>query len=285
MINAIIYSKDRAPQLRLLLESIKLNAPGVFNINILYKSSTQEFEKGYYKLMMEGAENNMPNISWLPESGSSLRSFKELNSGLISRDYHPEKYEFTCFFTDDDIIYQPINEQEIIDCLNSDDDVFCFSLRLGKNITVCYTQNSGNVLIPLEETDSIVKWDWSVHYMDFGYPLSVDGHIFRTEDIQTLSNKVPYVNPNTFEAALQIFDNFPKNKMAAFLNSKLVNTPANIVQNVFPNRKGEKYGFSVEELNKKYLSDEVIDYSAIDFNDIKGCHQELNFEFTKLVTS
>lgn len=272
MINAIIFSKDRASQLRLLLESINKNAPGIFNINILYKASNNDFAVAYEKLM---DEDIVENITWALEHDFKSQNLKLLESEL----------PYTCFFTDDDIIYQPVNEQVIAECLESDDDVFCFSLRLGKNITVCYTQNSGNVLVPLEETESIVKWDWTLHYMDFGYPLSVDGHIFRTDDIRTLSNKVPYTNPNTFEAALQIFDNFPKIKMAAFVHSKLVNTPANIVQNVFANRKGEQHGMSVEELNKKYLADEIIDYNAIDFSNIVGCHQELKFEFSKLVTS
>lgn len=269
MINAICYSKDRASQLRLLLDSIHKNAPNVFNVNVLYQATNRNFLDAYNKLINE---NILPNINWVQE-----QEFKVQNISLLESDL-----SYTCFFTDDDIIYQPINEQEIANCLENDDDVFCFSLRLGKNITVCYTQNSGNVLIPLEESDTIVKWDWTVHYMDFGYPLSVDGHVFRTDDIKSLSNKVPYVNPNTFEAALQIFDNYPKTKMAAFVHSKLVNTPVNIVQNVFQNRKGEKYGISTEELNKKYLNDEVIDYDAIDFSNIIGCHQELKLPFKKI---
>ena len=270
MINTIIFSKDRASQLRLLLESISKNAPGIFNINVLYKASNNDFAVAYEKLM---DEDIVTNISWALEQDFKTQNLKMLESEL----------PYTCFFTDDDIMYQTVNEQEIIDCLENDGDVFCFSLRLGKNITVCYTQNSGNVLLPLDETDSIVKWDWTLHYMDFGYPLSVDGHIFRTDDIKTLSNKVPYTNPNTFEAALQIFDNFPKIKMAAFIHSKLVNTPTNVVQNVYPNRKGEKYGMSVEELNKKYLDDEIIDLDKLNFKHIIGAHQELEFIFKKNV--
>lgn len=268
MINAIIFSKDRASQLHLLLDSISRNAPGIFNISILYKSSNDNFTLAYEKLM---DENIIENITWVSE-----QDFKAQNLRLLESDL-----PYTCFFTDDDIIYQPIDERQIIDCLENDDDVFCFSLRLGKNIQFCYTQNSGNVLVPLEENDDIVKWDWTLHYFDFGYPLAVDGHIFRTDDIKTLSNKIPYTNPNTFEIALQIFDNFPKIKMAAFVHSKLVNNPINIVQNVIHNRKGEIHGISVEELNKKFLSDEVIDFDTLDFNNIIGAHQEIKMNFVK----
>ena len=53
MINAIIFSKDRAAQLRLLIYSIQKNAPHVFNLNVIYTSSNEEFNKGYEKVKEE----------------------------------------------------------------------------------------------------------------------------------------------------------------------------------------------------------------------------------------
>ncbi len=53
MINAIIFSKDRASQLRLLLYSIQKNAPHAFNLNVIYTSSNEEFKQGYEKLKDE----------------------------------------------------------------------------------------------------------------------------------------------------------------------------------------------------------------------------------------
>ena len=109
--------------------------------------------------------------------------------------------------------------------------------------------NTPNVFRDYSESDGALSWDWSVHYMDFGYPLSVDGHIFRTKEISKLTKKVSFENPNTYEAALQMFSNFPKSKMWAYKESVLVNSPTNVVQEVYPNRKGEKHGVSAEELN------------------------------------
>jgi hypothetical protein len=188
-------------------------------------------------------------------------------------------YDFTCFFTDDDIFYNPVDEEEITKHLDNE-DVFCFSLRLGTNTTYCYTMKTNNVIHNEEIVDDqFMKWQWTKHYLDFGYPLSVDGHIFRTKEIKKLTSKVNFENPNTYEAGLQMFDYFPREYMVSYKASAIVNSPANVVQSVFPNRKGEQYSYSAEELNNTLLEGKVIDYDSIDFSEIKGCHQELEFKF------
>ena len=265
MINTIIFSKDRALQLRLLIESIKRNAPGMFDIHVLYKASNEDFKKGYEKLQ---SENIIPSITWVEET-----NFKEQVLRLLNSDY-----EYSCFFTDDDIIYGQVFENIILKEMQ-DEEVFCFSLRLGLNVNKCYTMNCENIVKPLEERDNIIKWDWTVHYMDFGYPLSVDGHIFRTGDILPLAKNISYHNPNMFEGNLQIFDEYPKNKMVAFSRSVLVNSPSNIVNDTHPNRKGETFGIAAGELNAKYLNGEIINYDGISFENITGCHQELEYKF------
>ena len=117
--------------------------------------------------------------------------------------------------------------------------------------------------------------------MDFGYPLSVDGHVFRTKDIMKLSKALNFANPNTYEAALQVYDTFPRNMMESYKHSKLVGIPVNVVQNVYPNKKGEKFGISAKELNDKFLADQFVDINKMDFSDIIGCHQEIEYKFLK----
>jgi hypothetical protein len=56
-INSIIFSKDRASQLHLLINSLYKNAPGIFNLNVLYTFSNEDFEKGYEKLKEICKEN------------------------------------------------------------------------------------------------------------------------------------------------------------------------------------------------------------------------------------
>ena len=267
MINSIIFSYDRALQLRLLLDSIKKYAKEVFKLKIIYRTSKEEFKKGYDKLI---EENLIDNITWIKES-----DFKQDVINAFDKEY-----KYTCFFTDDDVLYFPVEENEVLKFLEEDQEVFCFSLRLGLNTTFCYTMNTDNKLHGVEEIgNDFIKWNWSKSYMDYGYPLSVDGHIFRTKEIMKMIKKTPFHNPNTLEEHLQMFDNFPKEYMVAYSHSVLVNSPTNIVNETHPNRKGEVYGVSKKVLNDKYLKGEVIDYSLIDFSDIKACHQELEFKF------
>ncbi len=63
MINGIVFSKDRAAQLDLLLKSISKNAKDVFQLKVIYASSEISFEKGYEKLI-----DKHPEVKWMKES-------------------------------------------------------------------------------------------------------------------------------------------------------------------------------------------------------------------------
>lgn len=269
MINAIIFSKDRAQQTRLLLESIQRNCPTLLNLNVIYTFSNEEFEKGYEKLKNEDCAKG---VNFVLQSDN----FKQDTLTLLD-----SEYEYSCFLTDDDIVYDKIEEEDIIEAMQ-DQKVLCFSMRMGVNTQFCYMMNGPNKLYGETYNDkgNVFKVDWKLSYLDFSYPFSVDFHVFRTKEILKLSNKVAFTNPNTYEAALQIFGDFPKNLMACYKQSKIVNTPINMVQNVFTNnRKANQFHYDVNDLNIKYLNGEIIDYDKLDFSNIIGCHQELSFNF------
>ena len=65
MINSIVFSKDRAAQLDLLLKSIEKNGKDVFQIKVIYASSEISFEKGYEKLI-----DKYPEVKWMKESAN-----------------------------------------------------------------------------------------------------------------------------------------------------------------------------------------------------------------------
>ena len=61
-----------------------------------------------------------------------------------------------------------------------------------------------------------LRWNWTKHYLDFGYPLSFNGHIFNTKEITKLIKKVRADNYIELEEKLQMFDYYPKEYMASF---------------------------------------------------------------------
>lgn len=269
LINIIIFSKDRPMQLHLLLESILTNFDVEdFKLNILYKASNDEYNRGYNTI-----RDLFPQFSYKKEE-----SFKQDLLTLFNDS------EYTVFFTDDDIIYRPIKiTKDELHNIFQISNANCFSLRLGLNTTNCYTMKKLNKLNKYEThtffhdvklIEPIISWKVADGTNDYAYPMSLDGHIFKTPFIKNLCEVLEYTNPNLFEAFLS---NFTKSDMtiASYEHSKLVNSPINRVQETFQNLSGMKYRYSVEDLNEMYLDDVKLDLKKMNFEEINGCHQEI----------
>jgi len=255
LLNVIIFSKDRAMQLDLLLQSILLN----FNVedyklNILYKASNDYYNRGYNTI-----RDLYPQFTYKKEE-----SFKQ---DLLSL-FNDSKY--TVFLTDDDIIYQSFN-------LNNDElhNIFmlteanCFSLRLGLNTVNCYTMQRLNKLenfnkhLFFHDTDLIepvISWKVKDGTNDYAYPMSVDGHIFKTEYIKNLCEVLEYSNPNLFEGFLSNFGK-PEMIISSYGHSKLV-------KNTIKNHTNE-------DLIEMYLDDVVINLNKLNFTEVNGSSQEI----------
>jgi len=239
-----------------------------YKVNILYKSSNDFFQKGYDLVI-----NKYPQFNFKKEE-----NFKKDLISLF------DDSEYTMFFVDDIIFYNDLkltrdelfNIFELTKCI-------CFSLRLGLNTNICYTQqklnklnkyNSHSFIHDINLIESIISWKVGDGTNDYGYPMSTDAHIFKTKEIKNLCELIEYTNPNTFEALLSNFSN-PEMIIASYENSKIVNSPINKVQDVFNNLAGIKYGYSAEDLNEMLLDGIGFNLSKMNFNDINGCHQEI----------
>lgn len=277
-IHGIVLSKDRAAQLHLFLQSLAENDNNFFsNISVLYKSTNEDFENGYRFVKEE-----FSSVNWLNE-------FKYYED-IMHLVHVPSKY--VAFFTDDDIIYRkiPVNNIIIDDYMSSRKfDVntpLCFSLRLGLN-TYIQDQYTGQHVIPPEllyDDGPILAWDWTKvpNYTNFGYPFSVDGHIFERNLMIKLLSEIKFNNPNQQEVAMSTkvgeyaSPAVDKKWMLSFKDSVLINTPLNRVQEVCLNRSGESFGISPEDMNKNFLEGKTLSLEDIDFSNIVGCHQELS---------
>lgn len=246
MVNSIIFSKDNAISLSLFLDSLDKYAKDIFNLNVIYSYSNEEFKKGYEKLKSE----NKYNIKWIEQSILKENVLQVLQSNS----------NHTCFFVDNDIFYKKFDITQIEKSLYEDQNLFSFSLRLGTNTKYCYLIKSTNTLCTKEEKDGIIKWDWTKHFFDYSFPISMHGHVFRTKDVLRLVKQVGFKSYEELEEALQIFDTFPKTDMASFSDSVLID-------NTFKT--------NLKQENEKFLSGELYSLEKMDIASIviNGCSQ------------
>lgn len=279
MLDAIIFSKNRACQLDLLLRSIDINAHNLFDeIRVLYTATTQEFELGYEKLI--GKHNNVLYYNQTDFQRDTFSILKSCN-------------EYVCFFVDDNIIYKNVDiTQEILNWHFNNLPLACFSLRLGTNIEYDDLYTGIHSVPPAECQNFRFKqsnietacWKWidsPKPHGGFGYPFSVDGHIYMKDELLAFID-YEFDTPNALEGR---FDRkkFVKNNylMASQITSSVVNNPLNLVGSS-NNKAGIYYQHTLEELNDKFLNDHEINLSKLCDNNIIGCHQEMEIWFEKV---
>jgi len=263
----IIFSKNRACQLNLLLDSINLNANQLFDkISVLYKAEDQYID-GYDLL------KTRTSIDFIEEMNFRNDLIRIIDDDIM----------FTTFLVDDAIFFDKITEPQKT-LLNWHDNVICLSLRLGLNCVYSHPANLQykiNNYGPVGIDDNFIMFVHTEQDGDFSYPLSTDGHIYMTSVIKDLLVSVDFNNPNTLEANLQRFKNVIPKLMISFKHSKLVSVPVNLVNTTFNNRNGLIFPISNKELNDRFLNNEIIDLHSLNFLDINGPHKEIEYKFKK----
>tara|TARA_R110002020_G_scaffold117929_4_gene269561 strand:- start:372 stop:836 length:465 start_codon:yes stop_codon:yes gene_type:complete len=137
--------------------------------------------------------------------------------------------------------------------------------------------SGGDNMIVWPKTSNVYGSYWS-------YSLSVDGHIFRKNDILEMMEELVYVQqlrqwkqtPNELESALQRFWALSPNMMAAPKQSMVVNSPNNRVQDTCHNRSGDTHNYEASYLLGKYISGARVKLEYLDFDDIKCPHTEID---------
>jgi hypothetical protein len=266
MLNIIVFSRDRACQLELFLRSMKFYFKEFndYKINILYTYSNDKFKEGYEKLFKI---HNDKNINYIKE----VKNFKDHVLLLLDL-----SNPYTIFFVDDIVFkneFSITSKQFKLFTLN--DEILTLSLRLHPYLTYCYPANI-RMKSPNFDSNFLFKW-YGEPFGDYGYPMSLDGHFFRTLEIQMLSKMLNYNNPNSYESVLA---GSPLNrpKMICFEESIIVNNPMNKVQKFNNNVHGK---ITADYLNENFLDDYVIDLE--NFKGLKNisCHQEIEIRLEK----
>lgn len=257
--NIIVFSKDRPCQLEAFLRSYyrHITFP---NPTVIYTYSQPDYYDGYQILAAEYSD-----VKFVME-----RRFKsDVLKSVDTRDPH------TVFFVDDIVVRRDFSwDGEEVRYFDAHPEILTLSLRLSPKITYCYSMN---IPTPVPALDENYTWAWHSCKGDWGYPMSVDGHIFRTNEILPLLQLLDYKKPNTFEAALAGHP-LNKPKMMCLKEHAIINIPQNIVQVEWSNR--QQRGLTAQELNQKFLDGYRINIDVIETVDNYACHWELSYDFT-----
>jgi hypothetical protein len=271
-LNIIIFSKNRPAQLDLFLRSMKCFFPDYSkykDIHVLYTYSNNVFKIGYTKTI-----SLHPEIHYVAET---LGKFKENVLNLIDEDR-----SLTMFFVDDIVFKSHFTLYcKEVEKYAMIEDIACVSLRLCPRICYSYTMDVP-ITVPQFIGNDLYIWNWQEADIGYwSYPMSLDGHLFRTERILPLIKFLDYQNPNTMEGSLAS-NPFNLPYMICFDDSKIINIPANKVQDANNNRHGN---ISAEYINERFLNGYKLSLETILSNPLiksnNASHQDIPLEWEK----
>ena len=179
------------------------------------------------------------------------------------------------FATDDGLFYRPVKHRQLSVVLGEAPDVLCYSLRLGANTTTCYPSG-----MPQEWPG--VEWRWLDAPGDYGYPGSVDAHVFRLADMVELLDEHYLDNPTALEVTLdhRCAELFARRRplMVSRARSSYVGVPVNRVSEQSQVRAGTVFPQPADDLNRRFDAGERIDLErTVDGAIIDGAHAELQY--------
>jgi len=264
----VVFSKDRPMQLHALLSSYFEKVRDPAPLYLIYKALDPRYGKAYAEVIkafsgrLAGA---FPDVS-----------FRETLISVLDK-INAEKI----FFLVDDIVF--IEDMDFADFAKFDTRFFVPSLRMGNNLRYCYAADK-NMPLPKFLPGTIADrdkacWRWGDGSYEWGYPLSVDGHLFTTLEVRVMAQRIDFQAPNSFESGLQRFKPlFRKRYGVCYLKSKIVNIPCNIVQKEISNRHGNMDPLFLLE---KWNSGLQIDYKKLYGAANISAHADLPVTFTK----
>jgi hypothetical protein len=241
MIDFIIFSRNRAAQLDLLLRTLYKKADGFINkVTVLYKSDSAEYQMGYEMVI-----KNYTGIEWKKETSFQNDFEKIVNT--------TDKY--VCMLPDDAVICNQFDDQ-IKSGLRSIHKVAGLSIRLHPKVDYCYPANKKMVIPKLEHVLFTEMYAWDVktvadQHTCWGYPHNID-NIYSTAYLKIILTGLKYNNPNSLEAAMNCHRRL--SLMICFSKSYHVLIPCNKVQDGTSRTEGG----TAEELNNRFLSGEKI---------------------------
>jgi len=271
-LTGIVFSRDRAFQLDALLESYFEKVINPANLIILYKATTPGHGKAYHEVMDRFC-NQSSSIKFIEQTGG----FRDCLLSLLS-----EIRTKSIFFLVDDIIFINSVDLSIFSRVNSRKAIL--SLRLSPNLKNSYTtgrNQSPPQFSPSKIATDLFEFKWFEKGCEWSDPWSVDGNIYSTAEISTLSRISQFNAPNSYEDALKSFGDIALDRTGyCFSQSKILNLAINRVQTEIENLSGE---ITPEFLLGQWNKGLKMDRSMFELHIPSSPHEEHAIQFRSRV--
>lgn len=268
----VVFSKDRPMQCEALLDSLRyfVTTDDVYYKVVLISKETEE-TKTYYRKYCYGLVDDQ-----LDDNGT--KPFKQLvQEATKTSDY--------VSFLVDDIIWKgfvDLLEDEELKNFEQEKESLCFSFRLGTNIVGSFVEGRAYDRSEIPYINELGRFNWKQGGGDWGYPMSLDGNVFRQTTIGPLIDKLEFNNPNQLEAQLAMWATRNKHTLPDYCycynsQSKLLNIPCNRVQDEFPNKTLNKQ--SADDLLELMKQDKMIDWKQYSGTRNTSPHWTVPYKF------
>jgi hypothetical protein len=245
----VVFSKDRALQLDAFLQSYRDQVIPLLPMHVFYAGSTGRHLDAYAQVFHAH-----------PFAVPVVQTILKADVLEILRPHGT----VTCF-VDDQVWVRPWRVLERPG----------LSLRLAPHLTHCYPMNCPQP-VPVFEAEGLdlLSWRWSEGAYDWGYPLSIDGHVFDAREFRSWVEAINFQTPNGLEGQLQRFaPAFDDRRGSCYTLAKVVNVPWNRVQSECQNRAG--WQAPADALLARWEAGERVDVAAMYDVVNVSAHQEL----------
>ncbi|HEX42765.1 MAG TPA: glycosyltransferase [Phycisphaerales bacterium] len=270
-LRTIIFSKDRAMQLRATLESLLMHCTDadLLHPTILYKVSTERHRRQYEKLAEE-----FPTVAFLAES-----DFRGQLLGLVGSCDH------VLLLVDDNIFVREFSAGGCIAALSAQPAALGFSLRLGRNTRYCYPRSVPQTLPEFRPLrDGVLEFNWTTAEHDFAYPFEVSSSLYRAADLLVVLEHIEFANPNTLEEAFaaqaRLFAETRPLLLCPATSVAFCN-PVNVVQSVRPNRCEANPDYTAEALAGEFDAGRRIDVGGYAGFTPEACHHPVEIRLVE----
>jgi len=148
------------------------------------------------------------------------------------------------------------------------------SLRLGLNLLRDYNADDASQPTPPYKwiAPGMIAWRWTAGELSWGYPLSLDGHVFDLAEFRPMVDAITFISPNTLESELQRYaPTFREQRLGfCYEHSRVVNVPWNLVQTDWRNRNA---GMDADGFLTQWESGHRIALQGIYDGMIESVHQ------------